>query len=250
MSIQRIDFQNSNIRWITHAEKSMGTFQVEAIARLWLDELREPKLFALGAAVLAGNMYVDGKLCKDPPYLFQVASGMGEYGIFRTALSFKLFDTVKRVLGLANAPDSFGLIESKFESFNINLKMEAAETLQSYNEVAQHYVRGDVFTCLITIMDSAKGRLELEFPVKHLNLLQGRQIWQMETGPILFPCASEYIPSESSQLSDFLPYFVHANKHDCADFSPDFPFLKIASQRGLMAYGGVKQCKVQLLVKK
>jgi len=68
--LQRIVFQHSGIRWVTKSEKSHGAFQLEAVLHLQLHASAPPVVCALGAAVLAGNMYVDEGLAKDPPFIF------------------------------------------------------------------------------------------------------------------------------------------------------------------------------------
>jgi hypothetical protein len=245
---QRIDFQRSNIRWVTRAEKSIGSFQIEAVVRLWPGATTSPKQFVLGAAVLAGNMYVDDELCKNPPYMFQVAGGEDEFAIFRTDLSSSWSNALKKLRGRSKALDSFGRYSQTFDSFGIHLDVEKAKSVCTYEEIAEHFSRRDIFTCLITIDFSMAGKIELEFPVKHLNLLPSRQMWQLETGPILFPWQVDFVPLPGNTVADFLPYFAHANRFDCADFSPDFPFPQGMSLRASSAKRGKIPCHVQLLV--
>lgn len=45
-----------------------------------------PVTFGIGSAVLAGNMYVDSELVKNPPYLFQIAGNSERHIIYRTYL--------------------------------------------------------------------------------------------------------------------------------------------------------------------
>lgn len=128
---QRIDFQQSDLRWVTRKEKSHGSFRLEAVLRLWQDHSASPTVWAFGTAVLAGNMYVDAGLVKSPPYMFQVAAGV--------------------------------------------------------------------------------------------------------------------LASSSIALADLLPYFVHANRLDAVEFSPDFPFPRHWSSRSAHAGTQCLSCTMQLL---
>ena len=243
--LQRVDFQRSSIRWVTRSEKSMGAFQLEALVRLWGDAGAPPKLFALGTAVMAGNMYVEGGLCKNPPYMFQAAGGEGEHAIFRTDLSPCRNNVVKKLWERNKIQDSIGPNSQTFDAFDIHLEMDAAKSVQDYEEIAEHFSRQDFFTCRVTIDSAIAEKMELEFPVKHLNLLPSCQMWQLETGPILFPLRGDSV----NTVAGFLPYFVHANRFDCADFSPDFPFPQEVSLRALSGRMGKISCQLQLLVK-
>lgn len=242
--LQRVDFQRSSIRWVTRAEKSMGAFQLEAVVRLWTDAGAPPKLFALGAAVMAGNMYAEGGLCKNPPYMFQVAGGGGEHTIFRTDLSPRWSNIVKKLCGRSKIQDTAGPNGQTFDAFDIHLEMDGAKFVRDYEEIAEHFSRQDSFSCRITIDSTSAEKMELEFPVKHLNLLPSRQMWQLETGPVLFPRQGD----SANTVAGFLPYFVHANRFDCADFSSDFPFPPGASLRASSGKAGKIPCQLQLLV--
>ena len=73
----------------------------------------------LGESVLAGNMYVNDSLLKQPPYLFQVAGSAKEQMIYRTPI-----DKSRKILSLLNeynfADDSRGQPLFK-EGFTINI---------------------------------------------------------------------------------------------------------------------------------
>jgi len=235
--IQRVDFQFSDIRWVTKLEKSQGSFKVEAIICLRQSVSKLNCLYALGAPVLAGNMYVSGGLCKSPPYMFQVAVGVLDHVIFRTDMTPRL----------CAESDTIGPNTLLFESFDINLARAPAKSLCTYEDIAKHYFQRDHFTCLISIDIDADRTIELEFPIKHLNLLPIRKMWQFETGPILYLKRDLIGTFYDLSVTDLLPCFVHCNRFDNAEFFPDFPFQLGTTRRS----GGFKSrnlgCKVQLL---
>jgi hypothetical protein len=245
--MQRINFQKSDIRWVTAKEKSLGVFQLESVLRFWSGAAAESKQYALGAAVLAGNMYVDEGLCKDPPYMFQLAVGLSEHVIFRTGLSYRMGGTASQPESVQRIRDTFGANHQIFDSIDINMVMEPGLPLRDYADIAAHCSRRGYFTGLVTIDLPIAGRIEMEFPVKHLNLLPSRKQWQLESGPVLFLKQGESKPLSGNVLADLLPYFVHANRFDCAEFYPDFPFASGAAYRSAKAKKGKVRCRVQLL---
>lgn len=246
--MQRIDFQGSDIRWVTTEEKSRGVFQVESVLRLWECAAVEPKWYALGAAVLAGNMYVDGGLCKDPPYMFQLAAGLSDHAIFRTALSHQRRGSGGKAKSTQVVQDTFGTNRQIFDAIDINIATEPGLPLQGYKEIESHFSRGGRFTGLVTIDLAAAGKIEMEFPVKHLNLLPSCKQWQLESGPVRFLKQGEPVALSGEFITDLLPCFVHANRFDCAEFYPDFPFASGARTRSVTAKKGKVCCQVQLLV--
>jgi hypothetical protein len=247
---RRIDFQRSDIRWVTRKEKSHGAFRLEAVLRLQPANSAAPTLFALGAAVLAGNMYGDDGLVKDPPYMFQLAAGTADHVIFRTAMTHGSVGSVNESRGSVSADgatDTFGSNNEIFDRVEVNLDLEPARMLSGYDEIAECYEQRAKFTGLITIEHPAGGTSELEFPVTHLNLLPSRAMWQLETGPVLFLKKDHALPSAGELLADLVPCFVHANRSDSAEFSPNFPFARERSSRVASAGARIISCRVQLL---
>lgn len=245
--MQRINFQRSDIRWVTAKEKSWGVFQLEAVLRFWPGAVAESRQYVLGAAVLAGNMYVDEGLCKDPAYMFQVAAGESDHVIFRTGLPNRQNEARNQPENAHIVRDTFGANQQIFDSIDVNMEMEPGLPLKGYEDIEASYSRGERFTCLVIIDLPVTGRIEMEFPVKHLNLLPSRKQWQLESGPVLFLKRGESTPLSGDVLADLLPYFVHANRFDCAEFYPDFPFASGADHRSARAKKGKVRCRVQLL---
>ena len=248
---QRINFQKSDLRWVTQKEKSHGSFKLEAVLRLWAERSASPTVWALGTAVLAGNMYADVGLPKFPPWMFQVAAGVSDHVIFRTELSRSWSGWVRRLLGASDAPpvtDTLNLNSETFDSLELYIETESASAARHYDDIASHYFLRDHFTGLITINLPEGGKVEMEFPVKHLNLWPERKRWQLETGPVLFVKQPGELASGGIDLADLLPCFVHANRLDAVEFSPDFPFPRYWSSRMTRAGAQRLPCTLQMLV--
>ena len=78
--ISRVDFINSNIGW---GGPSQGIFCLISLLIYKVKEEEDIKeLFGLSQAVLAGNMYSDKELLKQPPYMFQVSGSISKQKIY------------------------------------------------------------------------------------------------------------------------------------------------------------------------
>jgi hypothetical protein len=90
--------------------------------------------------------------------------------------------------------------------------------------------------------------IELEFPVKHLNLNPFRKAFQVEIGPILFVKPECLSAEKRDLLRELIPSFIHFNTFDRADFSLDFPYgVRAPSRRGKMMVEEM-DCGIQLWV--
>ena len=80
----RINFSRSHMQW---GGASKGIFKLVAVLSVNKEGSPESKIvYGLGQSVLAGNMYVEKGLLKQPPYLFQVAGSINEQYVFRTLI--------------------------------------------------------------------------------------------------------------------------------------------------------------------
>lgn len=133
--------------------------------RRWIDSSAKPEIFARGSSVLAGNTYVSKGLRQNPSYLFQIAASDANYLIFRTSLSAPVANAIEEVNNL----DAYSLNNSLFESIAAILHYESAKFRSSYDEIATHYLLGDMLTCLFAPSFPGNEIIELDFPVKHMN---------------------------------------------------------------------------------
>jgi hypothetical protein len=242
-----IDFKCSRVLWNHGSDKSHGSFKVEAVLRVFDANNNAEELFALGAGVLAGNVYALGQLVRQPTYLYQIAASNDRIVIFRTYTQAN-FLSWKSLLGKGRDGDTYSENKKIFESLIVDLKGENAKRIEIGEDIANHYLNCSEFSCLIKIPLPGDRRLELEFPVKHINLEPASKIFQVETGPILF-VNPEYLSAEKPDLlKKLIPCFIHFNSFDRADFTFDFPYgVRKPSRRGKMMVEEMK-CDIQLLV--
>ena len=179
-------------------------------------------------------------------YLFQIAASNERHVIFRTYTQTKIF-SLKTQFGKGRIGDTCGT-NQLFESLIVDLKGENAERLERNEDIAKHYLRGSNFSCLIKIPLLNDRRLELEFPVKHINYHPADSAFQVETGPILFVKPEFFTIESRDLLGELIPGFIHFNSFDCADFTLDFPYgVRSPSKRGDMMTKEMN-CNIQLWV--
>jgi hypothetical protein len=59
----------------------------------------------------------------------------------------------------------------------------------------------------------------LEFSIQHINVKPEIRVWQVETGPVLFP-----VITKGDSLFEYLPSFVHFNSLEKLDVFYDYPY--------------------------
>ena len=226
--ISRVDFINSNIGW---GGPSQGIFCLISLLtyKVKKEEDRQ-ELFGLSQAVLAGNMYSDKELLKQPPYIFQVSGSISKQKIYRTYLPDRIKNN-KTIDDSDNVP---------FNNFKINIKNEKAKVITSFEDVKASFAKNR-FSAKV-FFDINNHDIELEFPINHINIKPEMGGWQVETGPILFP---NLIKNE--EFPDHVPSFIHFNSFDKLDIFYDYPLGLRAfdlDNKGVVA--GLP-CKIQLL---
>jgi len=227
--LEKSDFHNSSIRWITRQENSVGIFNVDSVLRVSSKSKASAseKVFALGSGVLAGNMYHDQDLAVDPPYFFQIACSDKDHVIFRTYLHSDYHKKIEACNDKGRATRTADPNKKKFKSLKPYivrkkaLKLDNFDTL--YSACRQDRLDRLDLSGKIEYETQSGYVVEIEFPVKHINFIKRKKIWQMETGPILF--AGRSIDNTPVKIIESLcPCFVHANSFDKVFITTDFPF--------------------------
>lgn len=173
---QRIDFANSSLTWLTRAEESYGRFAVESVCTVRDRVHNIERTYCLGAAVLAGHVYGPDALVLKPQYLFQIVASETHHSIFRSYARHK------------RDRDSSGGNAAIFKRMDVRVIKEPADILGGYSEIESHFERHSRLSARVNIAHSEGVVSEIEFPVKHINVQKARNLFQVETGPILFPC--------------------------------------------------------------
>ena len=213
MQLKRIDFNSSSI---ISPGLSSGIYKLVSILKIYdLKNRNNFTTYGLGQSVLAGNMYVEKGLLKQPPYLFQIAGSVYDQKIFRTFFQnitkSEFPDWVKN----DNTGDTYG--SPLIKDFEINITNESAIKINGFDEIIASFSNNS-FSAKIhfQIKDSI---FDLEFPINHLNIKSKEKKWQIETGPVLCP-----LMDDDEYMFKYLPSFIHFNVLDKLDIFYDYPF--------------------------
>lgn len=217
-----IDFARATLTWQLAQPQSAGRFALDsALTVVAADGTRET--FHLGAQVFAGNVYGEGILFKQPPYEFAAAFSTLRFRIFRSA-------------HVGVQADTYGHIATAFAGVAMDLPSVPCRALETRAAVV---LQAAPRLAARTRWTTADGiGLELEFPVRHVNLDVARDKFQVETGPVL-----TLAPSGGSTVERLRRAYVIFNRLDRMEMLLDDP-----------AVGGVRwgtrlamPCEIELL---
>ena len=209
--MQRIDFSSSWLTWLTKKEKSYGRFQLDAACTIRDISRNKVSKYYLSNAVIAGNVYAKNNLVKKPVYLFQIAASNELHVIFRTFVSH------------ANEQSHLYENTALFEEVKFRIVKKEAIQLRDFDEINFYFQHHKSISALISYSLGQDCRIEIEFPIKHINIQKERRLFQVETGPVLIPVK---LPADSpSTLEEYTfdTAFVHFNHLDGAEFTKSVP---------------------------
>lgn len=113
-----------------------------------------------------------------------------------------------------------GRVSDTYECVSINLRTAPAQKLDSAQAIIEATLADDVLVgrCAFTLHD--RYDVEIDFPIKTMNANEREWIYQIDTGPILFPDLS----ADSGNLIDsFRLAYVAFNQADWAEFILQVP---------------------------
>jgi len=184
-----LDFNKSSIGWKTKSN-SVGLFKIESV----ISE-KDHNPFYLSSAVMAGDVYGQGLLPREPHYHFLWATDGQDVIIYR------IYGNQKITIEERTSADYRNILIrnqiTKYEPIEI-------EDLFSTNDLINFNM-----ICQLDISDQF-----ISFPVKHINVLKEKKIFQIETGPVLLRHNREVIPC-----------FLFINSLDFCQVVPYYPLL-------------------------
>lgn len=196
-----IHFPSSYLHWITHGEASHGCFQLDAVLDWFPPAHEQPISYILAAAVPAGRMYAtSGPLLKQPPYSFQMIAGHLEHSIQRRALDHNQ---------PCVPPDNTQPHNQTFNALSWRLNSCLAKPLrpESLAEIPHPLPMLNV----VIDLEHKGGLLQLQAPLRHWNHRSNPSVWQIETGPVLWPLDLEAFTAEPKS-SLLTPAWIHSNQ--------------------------------------
>ena len=183
-----LDFNQSFLKWKTK-ENSEAVFKIESTFKG-----NDGDIWYLSNSVLAGNVYADNNLPKVPMYHFLWAVSNSESIIYR----------------YYSDNQNHSRISNNWFSKNeiVNTYIECKRIL-TFEDLINSFKRNAGLIAEVEV----NGNI-ISFPIKHINILEDRKQFQIETGPILF-----------DHKGNLKPCFTHFNEFKKISISYDYPHL-------------------------
>lgn len=195
--VQLFDFDASFLTYITREQANHGMFQIACICTVHDAEGRT--CYYLTHAVAACDVYGTGRLIKEPSYRFQALFTNTRYRIFRTFMKDQRQD------------DSAGMVENLFQGLELNARQRRAVELRTGQEIVSFARSGGKLGCRIVLEPERRRKVEIEFPVRHINLDPANNRFQVETGTVVVPVEGK------SSMDDFSICYIAFNTLDSFD---------------------------------
>ena len=209
--MKRIDFSGSYLTWLTYKEKSYGRFQIEAACAIRNLSSGKAETYYLAPAVIAGNVYAKNDLVKQPAYLFQIAASQERHVIFRTYVSYK------------EDQRSFDKNFDLFDGIDLHITRKESVALKDFYDILFHFQKHNSMSARMSYETQQRFQIEIEFPIKHINLQREKRLFQVETGPILFPSEPLGYRLSEERGCFFNTAFIHFNRLDSAEITLNVP---------------------------
>ena len=156
-----IDFDLSFIGWELK-DKSLGLFQIDSKFK---DKNTREKYY-LSKNVMAGNVYGKSILPITPNYNYQwITNGISQI-VFRTFSNKTIKIDPK--------------ISTNVSRFFLDIKKKQKKEILINDLIENPNLFNDSLVCIADLFDQI-----VEFPIKHINIHQNDNKFQIETGPIL-----------------------------------------------------------------
>lgn len=219
----RIDFAKKEAITVSHPPPyslNNARIQLESRCRIHDRERGEASQYVLGASCKTERVGVPDGIWLQPnadfcPILSEEAF-----------LALKSWDRIGR--GPLRYPPSLGRqserqlekVADAFDSVKINLRMVEAEPLETATEIVQATLADELLAGRVQFTAQARYDVTIDFPIKTMNANERDDIYQTDTGPILFPDFSQPFerPIETLRLA-----YVAYNCPDWAEFILQVP---------------------------
>jgi hypothetical protein len=195
-----INFQHSFFYWRLLEEESIGRFTLDAVCRTKRLKTGFERDYYLLSGVMAGNVYAKDNLFKDPPYGFIAIFSEYEYKIFRNYDHY------------CSKHDSTGLVKERFKEINFSIQEQKSIKLIMIEDIIRYSINKSPLNAVISFDSGDDTRIEIEFPVRHINAQTEKQEFQVETGPIIIPSFEKDQKGDIDSFNIAYTAFNHLNE--------------------------------------
>lgn len=209
------DFGRSFATFTTFGRANNARIQVEAVCEL---HHREPARWVLVASCKAERTYAEDDLFRLPNYDF--------CAIFADAPSGpqRQYCIVRVGVPLSDDWREVGLTDERFEDLSIDLEELSAEVCDGSAAVVEATLANRPLVGRTDLLDDAGEPLaRLHYPVKTMNANDLRDVYQVDTGPILVPAPDAEEANEGLAVEGLELAYIAWNAPDRAELIVQAP---------------------------
>ncbi len=197
------DFSRSFVTFVTKGRANNARIQVECCCRLTAPD-RGPLDFLLVASCKAEDTYAEDDLFRVPNYDFCGIFSSGDYQIIRTHETAAL------------GGKETGIAAERFEDVLIDCVIAPARQCPTPHEIVAATLANQPLVARTELRSRDGARVAvLEYPVKTMNANDQRDVFQVDTGPVLFP---DLEAPSARGIECFELAFIAWNRFDRAEF--------------------------------
>ena len=210
------DYASSFVTFVGQGRNNMARLQVESRCLLWDENHRLHEEFFQFASCKSEDTYAEQNLFTVPNYDFSGIFSRDNFVIFRARRPEDTRDYAER-----------GAVRERFEDLWLEIRPAPESTILTTNaEIVKATLEGLRLVGRTEIRDERNGhRAILEYPIKTMNVNDQKQIYQVDTGPLVFPdFETQTKPPPGRQDSELRPVatlelaYVAHNRPDRAEF--------------------------------
>ncbi len=206
--MQTIDFARSFITFVTHGHTNNARIQVECACTLCApgEPARE---YLVVASCKSEDVYVEDGLFKQPNYDFCGVFERDEYAIIRAHATAE------------EGGYEIGKVAERFEALHIHVVRTEGRPCASDAEIVRATLGNVPLVARTAIRDPQSGlEAQLEYPVKTMNVREDGSVYQVDTGPVVFP---DLAPPGREGIERLTLAFVVFNRPESAEFVLQVP---------------------------
>jgi hypothetical protein len=201
--MQVIDYARSFVTFVTPGRTNNARIQVECACTLSAPDA-PARQYLLVASCKSEDVYVEDGLFKQPNYDFCGIFSEDEYAIVRAH---------------ANADEGgyeIGTVAERFEALHIHVVRAEGRVCGSDEEIVRATLANAPLIARTELRDPQSGlEAALEYPVKTMNVREDGNVYQVDTGPVVFPDLS---PPGREGIKRLTLAFVAFNCAERAEF--------------------------------
>ncbi len=205
------DYSNSYVTFVTLRRENTARIAIEASCRLVHGKGSEE--FFLIASCKGETVYVDGELFRKPSYDWFGVFSQRDYRLFRTFATYE-----------NDREDEFttGRVKDNFHEVRTSLsRTPDATVLSQEKDIVDATLQNRRLVGRTTVKDEASNvTATIEYPIKTINVNPDREVFQVDTGPVLYPD----LGSQNPRIVEWLrPAYLAYNSFEYAEFIVQSP---------------------------